>query len=354
MRRVFFALFLFFAPLIGASASYAEDVWWAQQINENDWTEVVAPLGWQIVYVQAWYGSDDGQCGYDVSDRLSEIAYGTTDFSFTADNDTFGDSCPGVYKVFRFTWGIVPLPDPVEPPVVDPPIIPDPQPTLIPVEPPIVIPDPPIIPDSPIIPDPPVVPDPPVIPDPPIDPQPPVIPDVPAVPDTPVNSPTQPEPPVVISPVVEPPVAVPTDNTYVPTPEEEITTVDPATIDPASLSDAEVAALITVAYATLESSEQGSSAYEQALEQLFVAAQADDFVVNSDLASVPLLGNAVVALADAVNYLGNVGADMSPKVRATAKKEVIAAVIVTQIATQAASVAMSASISSAGGIRRKL
>lgn len=72
-------------------------------------------------------------------------------------------------------------------------------------------------------------------------------------------------------------------------------------------------------------------------------AKQDDVVVPAEIAAIPFIGGAAVALVDTFNALGNVGADMTPKVRATAKKEVVAAVIVGQVAQTAAAVAGSAS-----------
>ena len=76
-----------------------------------------------------------------------------------------------------------------------------------------------------------------------------------------------------------------------------------------------------------------------------VVAQADDIVVDEELASVPVLGAAVVGLTNALNALGNFGADMSPKVRAVAEKSIVSAVIVTQIASTAVGLTVSTSSS---------
>lgn len=178
----------------------------------------------------------------------------------------------------------------------------------------------------------PVDPDP-VIPDPPIDPEPPVVPDPEP---TPENTPD-------VNPTVEP-TQEPTSNEVPPVEQPNLNEIDPALIDPANLSDGEVASLIAYANDVLANSEQGSPEYEQALEQLFVAAQADDIEIDPAIAAIPLLGNATVAIADAINYFGNVGSDMSPKVRETAKKEVIASVVVTQIAVQASGLAAQTAI----------
>ena len=86
---------------------------------------------------------------------------------------------------------------------------------------------------------------------------------------------------------------------------------------------------------------------------MYVVAQADDIQVDPALASIPGVGAVAVAFTDAVNLLGNIGSDMSPAHRATAKKEVVVAVVVTQIAVGASSVATQASIASSGGAVRK-
>ena len=56
-----------------------------------------------------------------------------------------------------------------------------------------------------------------------------------------------------------------------------------------------------------------------------------------------MLGATVVGLTNAINALGNFGADMSPKVREKAEKTLVAAVIVTQVATAAVGFSVSAS-----------
>ena len=193
----------------------------------------------------------------------------------------------------------------------------------------------PIVPD-PVIPDP-VVPDP-IVPD-PITPVEPV--ELPIVPDLPVVIPEIPiDVPVVLPPVIEKPIVEP-----IPAPilEPSITDVDLASIDPQSLSKADLILLTEDALKTFETAVEGSIEYNLALEQLMVVAQADDIVISEELANVPVLGATIVGLTNAFNALGNFGADMSPKVRAKAKQEVVAAVIVTQIATVAAGMTVSAS-----------
>jgi hypothetical protein len=176
----------------------------------------------------------------------------------------------------------VTIPKPVEPPV-DPPV----DPVDPPVEPPVEPVKPPVVPQ----------------------PEPPVVP----------------QPPVVIP---EPPVVKP----EVPS----VTEVDPGTIDPTELTTEEVAELKAVAYETFETAEPGSEEYAVALEQLMVAAQADDIVVDEEIAAIPLIGNLAVGLVDAFNFAGNIGADMSPKVRELAEKQVLVSVVAVGAAVQAA------------------
>lgn len=322
MKRVVIALALFFAPLLSASPAQADDVWWAQQNWENDYIAIAAPDGWEFAYVRAWYGAaDNSDCGYDVSEQLGQLALGKAELAFYADNSTFGDSCWGVYKVFRFTWGIVPVAVIVEPPVIEPPI----------VEPPIV--EPPII-EPPIV-EPPVV-EPPII-EPPIVEPPIVVPPI-VIPDPPILIP---DPPIIVPPIT--PAELPKPE---PVAEPKIFDLDPQDIDPTTLTNEDVVILMAAAYEVLDNAAVDSPAYQQALEQLFVAAQADDIEVDEQLANVPLLGNAAVAVVGAINYIGNIGSDMSHKARAKAKQEVVVAVVAVGAAVQATTMA------SVAGFRR--
>jgi predicted flap endonuclease-1-like 5' DNA nuclease len=107
----------------------------------------------------------------------------------------------------------------------------------------------------------------------------------------------------------------------------------------------------------LESTPEGSPAYEKALDALAVAAQADDPQVPEELAAIPGVGPAAVAVLGAFNAIGNLGSDMSPAHRETAKKEVVAAVVLTQVTTAAigaaTSAATSATSSSSGSAARR-
>lgn len=134
--------------------------------------------------------------------------------------------------------------------------------------------------------------------------------------------------------------------------------VDIFTVDPQELSGEQVTALISVANEILNNSEQGSPEYEKALDALFVAAQADDIVLSEELAAIP----GAEALIGAINFMGNVGADMSPKVREESKKIVVTAVVAVGAAVNAAtgaalsaaapSAAASASAGGSGGTSR--
>ena len=74
---------------------------------------------------------------------------------------------------------------------------------------------------------------------------------------------------------------------------------------------------------------------QQQLDQLWDKATEDDIEVPENLASIPLLGDTAVAVINAINFIGNVGADMTPATRKKAKKVVVSAVIVSQIAVAA-------------------
>ena len=177
-------------------------------------------------------------------------------------------------------------------------------------------------------------------------------------PEPPVIAPPDPEPPIVDpitpapapKPADEPSVPVPVTKPKIPEIAPNITKIDPSKIDPEALTDAQVAELFSVANETLANSEQGSPEYEQALKQLFLVAEADDIQLDPAIANIPLIGNLAGALTNSINFVGNIGADISPAVRAKAKKTLISAVIVTQIATTAAAVSLASS--STQSIRR--
>lgn len=251
-----------------------------------------------------WYEYGGGACNY--------LFYDDPTTGFTLVPDT------------AFTTEAVAVVPPVTP--VDPPVVPpvDPQP---PVDPPVVPPVPPVDPPVPVDPgttDPGTGPV--VDPKPPVDkPQPvpkPVIPDpVPSIPD-----------PVIPVEPSQPPIA----------------SVDPATINPQELTATQVVELKAAAVETLTTEPEGSPAYEQALEQLMVAAQADDIVVSEELASVPVVGAVAVGITNAINALGNLGSDMSPAHREKAKKEIVAAVVATGAAVNAVAASVGATGASSG------
>lgn len=117
--------------------------------------------------------------------------------------------------------------------------------------------------------------------------------------------------------------------------------------DPRELTDEQVNELVAEAEAVLESAEQGSPQYQQALEALAVAAQADDPQVPTELLAIPLLGETAAAVLETFNALGNIGADMAPQVREDAEKTIIASVIATGAAVQAVQVAAASAASAA-------
>ena len=143
------------------------------------------------------------------------------------------------------------------------------------------------------------------------------------------------------------------DPVVVPSADETLTAL--TSIAPADLTDAQVAQIVDVAYQVLDSVPEDSPEYAQALDALYSAAQADDIVVDASIANIPAVGAVAVALTSVVNVLGNIGSDMSPAHRVTAKKEVVAAVVVTQIAVGASGMATQVSISStgSGGVRKR-
>jgi hypothetical protein len=157
-------------------------------------------------------------------------------------------------------------------------------------------------------------------------------------PETPEEPAEEPAPEIVDeTPAPEP------EETPEPEPKPELP-VDLETLDPKSLSDEEIAGLVSAAHTILEAAEQGSAAYEQALEALAVAAIADDPQLPTELAGVP----GAEQVLEAFNALGNIGADMAPEVREEAEQTVIASVIAVGAAISAMSTTTTAAAASAG------
>ena len=167
------------------------------------------------------------------------------------------------------------------------------------------------------------------------------------------EEPTEPEP----EPLPEP------EQTETPEPESEselrvdeaVSEIENFTeIDPEKLTEAQTEQLVAAAMVVFETAEQGSEDYNQALEALAVAAQADDPQVSEELAAIPLLGDAAVVALEVFNNLGNVGADMSPQVREESEKTIIASVIAAGAAINAVSAAAVTATSSGGGATRRI
>jgi hypothetical protein len=342
--------------------------------NEGDFIEIVAPEGQRIASATGYYGDpNDSTRGQDVSSILFELLAGETSATVEVSNDTFqGDPAGGTSKVLilLIVYEDIPIePAPVEPtPTPTPEVTPSPGPSENPSPNPSPTPEQP----NPVAPQPEPTPDPTQSPTPqPVEPSPtpsPFEPE-PVEPGVPPTTPVVPEPEPSLEPEPEEETTSqpqepeqpeePTTEPVEPSPEnpsseETITSVEdlPEEISPevlmaidlekivaTDLSEAQVEALIEAALEIFETAEQGSPEYEQALEALFVAAQADDIVLDEALAAIPLLGDVLGGAVEVFNFLGNAGADMSPQVREQSEKTIIASVIVAQIALSAVSMA---------------
>jgi len=129
--------------------------------------------------------------------------------------------------------------------------------------------------------------------------------------------------------------------------------IDLSQIDPTELSPEQAVLLVEAALETFETATEGSAEYEQALDALYLAAEQDDIVVDEALANIPGVGQAAVAIANVLNLVGNVGADISPKARKKAQNLVVTTLVVGQIAQAAALATASSGGSSSRTSRRK-
>ena len=134
---------------------------------------------------------------------------------------------------------------------------------------------------------------------------------------------------------------------------EDLMKVDLQAVDPTELTEAQAEQLVEAALVVFETATEGSPEYEQALDALALAAQQDDIVVDESIANIPGVGQAAVAIANVLNLVGNVGADISPKKRKEAQTLVVTTLIVGQIAQTAALATASSGGSSNRTTRRK-
>ena len=135
-----------------------------------------------------------------------------------------------------------------------------------------------------------------------------------------------------VEPTPEPTVEPTREPTPEPTPEEPPVVPESPEVEPTP----EVAPSQTPVEVLPEPPVIEPPTTEEIVAQLWEEAQEDDIVVPEELANIPVLGAVVQGLADVANFIGNVGSDMTPEVRVTAQKTVIAAVVVGQVAQTAA------------------
>ena len=229
-----------------------------------------------------------------------------------------------------------PAPNPTPEPTVEPTPEPSPEPTPEPTPTPVVPVEPVLPPTNPVDPE----------PQPSQDPEPIVPPAIqPEEPEQAILPTEEPEEPIEPSPEPTSPIIESEEESITSAEElqedisaEELMQVELDQIVATDLSEAQVEALIEAALEVFETAEPGSEEYEQALEALFLAAEADDIVLDEALATIPLLGDVLGGATELVNFLGNAGADMSPEVREDSEKVVVTAIVAVQAALSAISI----------------
>jgi hypothetical protein len=127
---------------------------------------------------------------------------------------------------------------------------------------------------------------------------------------------------------------------------DNLLTTDLSKVDPTEMTPEQADQLKEAALEVFETAEEGSEAYEQALDALYLAAEQDDIVLDPALAAIPGLA----AATELVNFLGNAGADMSPKKREESQKVVVTAVVAAGAAIQSAA---AAAATASGGTNRR-
>jgi hypothetical protein len=350
-------------------------------VNEGNVLSYVAPEGYKIDRIEsASYGADS-DCHAVDSLIIVQAAATTNSLTIAADNGVFGDPCGGTYKRLSVVLNIevdtsyitpstestisipvVPTPEPTSEPTPPQPVQPSPEPSPepstepTPTEPepsPTTTPEP--TPTDPVEPEPTETPE----PSPTTEPEPEPTPEPTSEPEPEVTE--EPEPEVSETPEPSPSPEPPIEEkpeTIVPENEVEIKeeisaenieglVEELAEIQPQLLTEEQQTLIVAAAMEVFADAEQGSPEYEAALDALLVVAQADDIILDEELAAIPLIGNVAGAAVEVFNALGNAGADMSPQVREQSEKVVIAAVIVTQVAMTATAAATTAAAAAA-------
>ena len=229
-----------------------------------------------------------------------------------------------------------PTPEPSPEPTPEPSPEPSPEPTPEPTPTPVVPVEPVVPPTNPVDPE----------PQPSQDPEPIVPPATqPEEPEQAILPTEEPEEPIEPSPEPTSPI-IESEEEFITSAEElqedisaeELMQVDFDQIVATDLSEAQVEAIIEAALEIFETAEEGSPEYEQALEALFLAAEADDIILDEALVAIPLLGDVLGGATELSNFLGNAGADMSPQTREESEKVVVTAIVAVQAALSAVSI----------------
>ena len=167
-------------------------------------------------------------------------------------------------------------------------------------------------------------------------------------PETPVVNPPAPEP----QPTTQPePVATPEpepEPTIDPQPEPEL----PLPEEPEPLpSEEPVIESASPEPPVIEPEPILPQTEAEVVAELAAEAQADDPELPAELAAIPLVGEALGAVLDVFNDIGNIGADMTPEVREQAEKTVVASIVVGQVASSAAAAAATSAAASTRKIK---
>ena len=315
--------------------------WWAlpQQMPDTHFIINVSEGGFQVDGAYRPYGMMTGEITSIVITAQIQTD-GTVAYSYATSGPLSGNERTGA----RLTDGtVVPLEEAgvtqVEvPPVLEPePVAPEPEPTPEPTPEPEPEPQPEPQPE-------PVQP--PIIYIPPVEPP---------APEPPAEEPPAEEPPTVEPPAEEPPVEEPPAEEP-PAPEEEPPAPveePPAEPEPAPEVAPEPPAEPEVVQAEdVEASELPPDTPIELANGVVLTA---GVVAALELFDNPaqLLSEVFTNPAQVFTALSNIGADMSPEVRETSEKVVVAAVIVGQIATQSAVAAAASAAAASSTYRRK-
>jgi hypothetical protein len=289
------------SPTQSDNPTQSQPIIWDYVVNEGGVLNAEAPTGKIFANIVARYVAHDSSCGLDVSQVIGAVLIGTSSGIIPANNDTFGDPCPGWYKklIVSVEYSSAIMIPPSESPTLSPTASPEPTPEPQPIQ----------------------TPEPTYAPSPePIPPQ------------------TTPEPTPLETPTVSYPTQSPEpEPTQSPTSPTEPTTQSPQTVSPTPQAPItpEAPQIPIVEPTPIQSSEgQNEETLTTTAEVIEIPEEtfAESLSATIQASVTQAIGNVSKAVGQLVETFTTAGLDMTPEQREEAQDVVVSTVLASQVA----------------------